>query len=126
MSIELDQDRGRRRDELINNTYKKGKHHLKSMLKDVFGFAEHQDKATYGLGYKLTITRNKDEAALHKTVALADARNKNDHIHLCVSQHRPSIENQGILSKQILSKTPTELRYIERSVCMKDVTNQNL
>ena len=29
------------------------------MLKDVFGFAEHQEKATYGLGYKLTLTRKK-------------------------------------------------------------------
>ena len=32
------------------------------MLKDVFGFAEGQEKATYGLGYKLTLTRIKDEA----------------------------------------------------------------
>ena len=26
--------------------------------KDIFGFAEHQEKATYGLGYKLIVTRN--------------------------------------------------------------------
>ena len=32
------------------------------MLKDVFGFAELQEKATCGLGYKLTLTRNKDDA----------------------------------------------------------------
>ena len=31
-----------------------------------------------------------------------------------------------MFSKQILSKTPTELRYIERSMVMKDVNNQNL
>ena len=30
----------------------KGKYHVKIMLKDVFGFAEHQEKATYGVGYK--------------------------------------------------------------------------
>ena len=32
------------------------------MLKDVFGFAECQEKATYGLCYNLTLTRNNDEA----------------------------------------------------------------
>ena len=30
------------------------------------------------------------------------------------------------MSKQILSETPTELRYVERSVFMKQVINQNL
>ena len=46
------------------------------MLKDVFGFAEHQEKATYGLGYKLTLTSNKDDAVLDRTAAIADARVK--------------------------------------------------
>ena len=27
------------------------------MLSDIFGFAEHQEKGTYGFGYKLTLTR---------------------------------------------------------------------
>ena len=31
------------------------------MFKYVFGFAEHQENATYGLGYNLTLSRNKDE-----------------------------------------------------------------
>ena len=34
--------------------------------------------------------------------------------------------NKSTLFKQILSKTPTELRYVERSVFMKQVDNQNL
>ena len=37
-----------------------------------------------------------------------------------------STQQQGILSKQILSKTPTELKYDERSVFMIEVNNQNL
>ena len=44
------------------------------MLKDVFGFAEQQEEATYGLGYKLTLTRNKDDAVLDKAAGIADAR----------------------------------------------------
>ena len=30
------------------------------------------------------------------------------------------------MSKQILNKTPTELRYVERSVFMKEVNNQKV
>ena len=51
------------------------------MVKDVFGFAEHQEKAICGLGYQLTLTKSKDDTVLQKTVALADARIKIDHIH---------------------------------------------
>ena len=36
------------------------------------------------------------------------------------------ISQQAILSKQILSKVPTELQYVERSVFMKEVNTQNL
>ena len=36
------------------------------------------------------------------------------------------MSQQGLMSKQILNKTPTELRYVERSVFMKKVNNQNL
>ena len=36
------------------------------------------------------------------------------------------MSQQAIMSKQILNKTPTELRYVERSVFMKEVKYQNL
>ena len=96
------------------------------MLKDVFGFAEHQEKVTYGLGYKLTLTRIKNDAVLDKAVGVADVRIKNDHIPSYVPHYTPSIQQQGILSKEFSSKTPTELRYIGRSVFVKEVSNQNL
>ena len=126
LSIGFDQSRNRRRDELALNKNIKGKYHVKIMLKDVFGFAEHHEKATYGLGYKLTLTRNKDDAVIDKAGAIAEARIRIDHIHWYVSHYTPSIQQQSTLSKQILSKTPTELRYVERSVFMKEVNNQNL
>ena len=126
LSIGFDNSRNRRRDELALNKIIKGKYHLKIMLKDVFGFAECQEKATYGLGYKLTLTRNKDDAVIDKANAIADARIRIDHIHWYVPHYTPSIQQQSTLSKQILSKTPTELRYVERSVFMKEVNNQNL
>ena len=42
------------------------------------------------------------------------------------NHYTPSIQQQSIFSKQILSKTHTELRYVERSVFMKEVKNQRL
>ena len=50
------------------------------MLNDVFGYSEHQEKATYGLGSKLTLTRDEDEALIDKAAGIADARIKIDHI----------------------------------------------
>ena len=96
------------------------------MLKDIFGYATCQEKATYGLGYKLTLNRNKDDAVIDKANGIADARFKIDYIHWYVPHYIPSIQQQSIMSKQILNKTPTELRYVERSVLMKQVNNQNV
>ena len=105
------------------------------MLKDVFGFAEHQEKAIYGLGHKLTLRRDIDEAVIDKAGGTADASAQlisvGSHIHAShipwyVAQYTPSIQQQSILSKQFLSKTPTELKYNERSVFMKEVKNQKL
>ena len=59
LTIGFDRDRNTRRDELTENKNAKGRYHLRIMLKDLFGFAEHHAKATYALGYKLTLTRIK-------------------------------------------------------------------
>ena len=60
LSIGFDKDRGRRRDELALNKNRKVKYHVRIMAKDIFGFVEHQEEATYSLCFKVTITRNKD------------------------------------------------------------------
>ena len=124
--IGFDRSHDRRKQELTKNKNVKGKYQQRIMLKDVFGFAPHQEKATFGLGYKLTLTRNKEEAVIDKAGATVDAGIKIDHIHWYVPHSTPSIQQQGILSKQILSETPTELRYVERSLFMKEKNNQNL
>ena len=126
LSIGFDHRRNRRRNELTDNKNVKGKYHLRIMLKCIFGFAEHQEEATFGLGYKLTPTRNEDDAVIDKAAGIADARIKIDHIPWYMPHYTPSTQEQSILSKQILSKMPTELRYFERSVFVKEVNNQNL
>ena len=126
LSIGFDRSAARRRAEITNNKNVNGKFHVRIMLKDIFGFAHHQEKASFGLGYKLTLTRNKDEAVIDKVAGNAEARIKIDHIHWYVPHYIPFMSQQAIMSKQILNKTPTELRYVERSVFMKEVNNQNV
>ena len=126
LSIGFDRDRTRRRNELTNNKKIKGKYHVRIYLKDVFGFAEYQEKATYGLGYKLTLTRNTDNAVLNKANAINNGKIRINVIEWYVPHYSPSMQQQSILSKQILNKTPTQIQYPERSVFMKEVNTQNI
>ena len=96
------------------------------MLRDIFGLHEQKEKATYGFGYILTLTRNKDEAVLDIVVGIADAKSKNDLIHWYVPRYTPSIRQQCIFSEHFLSKSPTKLRYVERSVFVKELIYQSL
>ena len=125
LSIGFDRDRNRRQRELTINKTQKGKYHVRIYLKDVFGFAEYQDKGTYGLGYKLTLTRNTNNAVLNKDNAINNGRVKINAIEWYLPHYTPSIQQQSILSKQILNKTPTQIQYPERSVFMKELNTQN-
>ena len=86
------------------------------MLKDFFGFAEHQEKATYGLGYKLTLPRNSDNFVLIEDNAINFGKPKIIGIEWCVPQYKPSILQQAIISKQSSSKLSTQIQYVEKSV----------
>ena len=126
LSIGFDRDRNRRKRELTNTKNITGKHHMRNYLKDIFGFAEYQDKATYGLGYKLTLTRASDNAVLNKTNATPIGKIKNKIIEWYVLPYTASVKEQSEVMEQIIDKTPTELRYVQGSVFMKEVNNQNL
>ena len=124
LSICFDRDRNRRQRELTNNKSQKGKYHVRIYLKDVFGFAEYQEKATYGLRYKIKMTKNSDDAVLNKGNAINNAKNKINAIEWYVPHSTTSMQQQSILSKQIINKTPTQIQYPERSVFMKEVNTQ--
>ena len=125
LSIGFDCDRGRRKRELATHKCQKGKYHIRIYLKDVFGFAEYQSKATYGVGYKLTLTRNTDNAVLNKANAINIGEIKINAIEWYIPHYTPSAEQQSTLSKQILNKTPTQIQYPESFVFMKEVNTQN-
>ena len=108
---------------LVSIVVVKGKYHVRIYLKDFFGFAEHQEKGTFGFGYKLFLTRNTENAVLSKSNAVDDAKIKNNAIAWYVPHYTPSITQQNILMNQII-KMATELQYPERSVFMKEVNTQ--
>ena len=96
------------------------------MLVDFFGFFENQLKASCGLGYCLTLLRYSDDAVLNKGNAINNTKTEFKSIDWYVKNYTPSIEQQRMLMKQIVDKTPTELNYPEISVFMKEVKPQNL
>ena len=126
LSIGFDRNRGRRKNELTNNKTIKGKYHIRIYRKDIFGLAEHQEKGTYGLGYKLTLTRNTDNAVLNKDNAVVNGRVKINSLDWYVPHYSPNLEEYNKLMNQIKKNTPTLLHYPERSVFMKEVNTQNL
>ena len=66
LSIGFDRKRDKRKQKIVNNKNTKGEYHLRIMHRDVFGFDEHQENVTFGLGYKMTLTRNTDTPVLIK------------------------------------------------------------
>ena len=96
------------------------------MLSDIFCFAKHPEKATYHFGYRITLTKKINTAVLQKGPQLAHAKNIINNIRWYSRYYTPSMPQQVIISKQILSKASTELRYPERSVLLRDVTEPNL
>ena len=76
-SIGFDLDRIWRQQELTNNKNQKGNYHVRIMLKDVFGFPEHEEKAAYGLGFQLTLTRSSVNAVLNKDNATNICKKEN-------------------------------------------------
>ena len=116
LPIGFDRSRDTRKQKLTNNKYIKRKYPLRIIPKYVFGLTEHQEHDTNAPGYKLAFTRKKDEAVIDEAVDITDARIKIDHFHCYIPHYTPCIDQQGKLSKQSLSKTPTDLRYFERCV----------
>ena len=125
LSIGFDRSRDKRKRELLDNKTQKGKFHLRIYLQDVFGFAEYQETGTFGLSFRLTLTRNSDNTVLNKNNATANAKIKINGIEWYVPHYEPSLEEYTKLQTQIKNKTPTNLHYPERSVFMKEVNTQN-
>ena len=71
------------------------------------------------------MTRKTDNAVLSKVNATNNAKIKINAVEWCVPHYTPSMQQQSILSKQIMNKTPTQIQYPETSVFLKQVNTQN-
>ena len=97
------------------------------MLEDVFAFAGHQ-KNTCGLGSKLKLRWNCNADVFSRSgpaETFRDAENVRIVVVWFVLHYRSSMEQQEMISKQILGKTTTELRNVDRIVFMEDVNTQS-
>ena len=70
------------------------------------------------------MTRNTDKAVLKKGNAINNRKIIINAIEWYVPHYTCSAEQQSILSKQILNKTPTQVQNPERFVFMKEVNTQ--
>ena len=109
LSIGFHRSNGVREKELGNNKSTKGIYPVRIHLKDIFGFAEHQDKCTYGLGYQLTLQGNSDNHVLSHPAQANDAANLAlagrviiDDISWYVPHYTPNISNQKLMSSEIV------------------------
>ena len=82
-------------------------------------------KAQYGIGCKLTLTKNTENAVSNKGEAINKGKIKINAIEWFVPHYTPSIIQQNILMNQIIKKMATQLQHTETSVFMKEVTTQN-
>ena len=76
LSIGFDRSRDRRKQKLTNNKNIKSKYHVSIYLRDVFGFAQWQEKGTMSSSYIIPITRNTDNAVLIKHDAVNNTKIK--------------------------------------------------
>ena len=63
---------------------------------------------------------------MNKADATNNGKSKINSIEWYVAHYTPSIPQQALLSRQVLSKTSTEVQYVERSVFMKEVSTQKM
>ena len=92
LSTGFDRIRGKKKSELSTNKSVKGKYQVTIYLKDIFVFAELQEKGIYCLGYNLTLTRNTDNAVLNKAAATNNAKVKIISLDWYVPQYSPNFE----------------------------------
>ena len=79
----------------------------------------------YCLSCRLTITGNNENTVLKKDNVINKAKIKINSFEWYVPHYTVNISQQAILSKQILSRTTTELQHVQRSGFMKEADTQN-
>ena len=98
----------KRRNRLINDNPEKGTLFLTIPLSEIFGFALHQDKITYGLGFSLSLKRANNDNAIYRTIGDASKIVIKD-IALYVLHYTTSIENKLLATEHITKEKKTKM-----------------
>ena len=84
------------------------------------------------MGYKFTLRRVSENRVLGHLAQDIDAaivalarRVVIEDLSWYVPQYTPSISNQNLMLKQVVSKTPTQLSFMKRSAYMIDKSTEN-
>ena len=116
-----------REGEMTNKKTTEGICHVRSYLKDKFGFADHQDNCTYGLFHILTLQRNMVKLLLGHRVGANSAHNPVlagrvivEDKSLYAPRYTPNLSDQKIMLGHIVSRAATELW------CLKKLLNESL
>ena len=75
--------------------------------------------------YNITLTGNSDNAVLNKGNAIEMGKSKINAFEWYVPHYTPTPDQQRVLMKHVVDKTPTDLQYPEKSIFMKKVNTQN-
>ena len=94
------------------------------MFQAVLGIAEHQESGTYGLEYKF-ILKNFEDLDVPNREGGADIKVDIKSTSWYIPQYAPSIPDHSQVSKQCLSRVPTELRCIENLLFREKWTQKN-
>ena len=74
----------------------------------------------------MILTRDEDDVVIDKVVGIADARIRIDHIPWYVPHYKPSIQQQSILSNQIIKNCQHNSDMLNDLFFWKKIINQNL
>ena len=123
-------DQGNRDSQLKGDHVAAERGHMYMMIKmsDLFGFVNGLEKIIYGLGFKLILKRKKNDRALFRVNAGADAVGNDGNIDIrdiswCLPSFDPNNENRVIVQKGLSKKKNVDFSYYERKTFYKNVPN---
>ena len=68
---------------------------------------------------------NIDNSIITRNAIIDDEKTDEKDISWYIHHYTPSVSQQDLLNQQTITEMPTDLSYIERSVCSKDVQQQS-
>ena len=83
---------------------------IRILSRDVFGFAEHQENGTYGIGCKSMLKRNDD--VLNRAAPTEEGKTTMTDISWFVRQYISNVIPEEILTEHNISRVPIEKAYI--------------